>query len=63
MSEGHRSGVSELYVFSRPKHYKEGPVQGLCFAASDNETAFRKKYHRCTKHRKHLVDKNLMRHY
>ena len=33
------------------------------FAASDNETAFCKKYHRCTKHRKHLVDKYLMRHY
>ena len=63
MSEGHRSGVSELYVFSRPKHYKEGPVRGVSFAASDNETAFCKKYHRCTKHRKHLVDKNLMRHY
>ena len=27
MSKGHRSEVSELYVFSRPKHYKEGPVR------------------------------------
>ena len=36
MSEGHRSGVSELYVFSRPKHYKEGPVRRASFAASDN---------------------------
>ena len=38
MSEGHRSGVSELYVFSRPKHYKEGPVRGVSFAASDNKS-------------------------
>ena len=41
----------------------ERSVRGVCFAASDNETAFCKKYHRCTKHRKHLVDKYLMRHY
>ena len=41
----------------------EGPVRRVSFAVSDNETAFRKKYHRCTKHKKHLVDKNLMRHY
>ena len=41
----------------------EGPVRRVSFAASNNETAFCKKYHRCTKHRKHLVDKNLMRHY
>ena len=41
----------------------EGSVQRVSFAASENETAFRKKYHRCTKHKKHLVDKYLMRHY
>ena len=41
----------------------ERSVRRVSFAASDNETAFCKKYHRCTKHKKHLVDKYLMRHY
>lgn len=53
--------ASEETCRERPTLAKT-PVQAPTIA-SENEAAFFKKYHRCTEHRKHLVDEYLVGHY